>query len=209
MKTLNIPILALVISQLISFNGQSQNAELENDKSFIINYLKETKYAIYKAIEGLPQDEWNYRPKDSGWTIGEIAEHIVEAEKTIYNKLKNNFFIEENKIVSETDSNETDKQILKLTTDRSTKLNAPEAIQPKGRWEAPEDFLIYFDGIRNRTIDFVKGSSGNLRLYSVYFAPLGKNMDGYDWLLIIPSHTQRHLAQIAENMEEYKISYKK
>ena len=193
-----IALLLIIPIQLFS-----QNIEQKKELNYMLNYLLETKYALYKSIEGISLEEWNYTPADGGWTIGEIAEHVLEAEKTIYNKLSNNFFVEENKVVSGGDSEETDKQILKLTTDRSRKLNAPEAIQPKGRWENPEDFLIYFEGIRNRTIDFVKNASGDFRLYAVYFPPLDKNMDGYDWLLIIPSHTTRHLAQIQENKDEY------
>ena len=192
-----------IILLLKLITPQDVIAQQEITENYVLNYLKETKYALYKAIEGLPQEEWNYRPKDSGWTIGEIAEHIVEAEKTIYHKLKYELLTEENKKGVNSNFEEADKEILKLTTDRSRKLNAPEAIQPKGRWETPEDFLVYFEGIRNRTMEFVQNSKVDFRLYSVYFLPLGKDMDGYEWLLIIPSHTQRHLAQIAENREEF------
>jgi hypothetical protein len=50
---------------------------------------------------------------------------------------------------------------------------------------------------RGATLEYVRQATDNLHHH---FAPLGAlgDLDGYQWLLLLASHTERHVAQMDE-----------
>jgi hypothetical protein len=79
--------------------------------------------------------------------------------------------------------------------DRSHKAKAPEPLTPTGRW-TPAEALEHFQKSRGRTIAFLQ-STPDLRAHLVD-SPLGQPLDGYEWLLFISAHSERHTKQILE-----------
>src|SRR5438445_589328 len=49
---------------------------------------------------------------------------------------------------------------------------------------------------RHRAINHLQ-TTPNLRAHAID-TPMGKTLDGYEWILFISAHTERHLAQIKE-----------
>jgi hypothetical protein len=82
-----------------------------------------------------------------------------------------------------------------MIPDRSHKFQAPPPLVPTGKW-TPQETLDHFLKSRAETIEFMKTAT-DLRAH-VADSPLGMPLDGYEWLLFIGAHSERHTKQILE-----------
>jgi hypothetical protein len=82
-------------------------------------------------------------------------------------------------------------------TNRSQKFTAPPQIQPNGRWRSAKELISEFDKEREKTVSYVKTTDVDLR---AHFGenPLFGMIDGYQWIIFLNAHTNRHLLQIEE-----------
>jgi hypothetical protein len=95
-----------------------------------------------------------------------------------------------------------DDKILGVVADRTFSAKAPEPVVPTGKLASPQAALAAFIERRSRTIEFLKNTP-DLRAH-VSDSPLGK-ADGYQMLLFISAHTERHTKQLLEAMADPKF----
>jgi hypothetical protein len=89
-----------------------------------------------------------------------------------------------------------DPEVLKMITDRSRKAQAPEPLQPSGKFTDPAAALQQFEETRRKTVALAS-ENGQLRAHaSPHF--VFKELDAHQWLLYLSGHTMRHTAQILE-----------
>jgi hypothetical protein len=90
-----------------------------------------------------------------------------------------------------------DEIVLKMVPDRTQKRHAPENLKPMNRWPNRDELTKAFEENRKATMDYVKTTTGDLR---DHFAPHGAPglLDGYQWILFISAHSERHTKQIEE-----------
>ncbi len=93
------------------------------------------------------------------------------------------------------DVKKTDEAVLAMVPDRTNKAQAPEPLVPTNRFGSPEGSVKHFVESRAATEDFLKTATG-LRDH-VTDSPLGK-LDGYEFVLFIAAHSERHTKQINE-----------
>jgi hypothetical protein len=91
----------------------------------------------------------------------------------------------------------TDELILEKIPDRSHKVQAPEFLQPTGRFKNREEVTKAFEDARQATIDYVSTTHDDLRDHFGPHPMLG-TMDAYQWILLISAHSERHTKQIEE-----------
>jgi hypothetical protein len=92
----------------------------------------------------------------------------------------------------------TDQEILDKVPDRSgPKFKAPEPIAPKKTFADPEQAVAHFKESREKNIDYVQTTQDDLRDHFLPHPALGP-LDGYQWLLLMSAHTERHTNQILE-----------
>jgi hypothetical protein len=89
-----------------------------------------------------------------------------------------------------------DAKFIAMITDRSKPANAPEMLKPTGKWTAKQALADEFRARRDRNITWIRETQEPLR--STYTKMPAGVVDSYQALLLIPSHTERHLAQINE-----------
>ena len=89
-----------------------------------------------------------------------------------------------------------DEVVLKAIPDRTKKVQAPEPIQPKQRLGSRAQVMAAFTDRRAQTMDYAQKTADDLRS-RVGDSPLGP-LDGYQWLLFVAAHNERHLGQIRE-----------
>ena len=89
-----------------------------------------------------------------------------------------------------------DEFVLEAIPDRSHKVQAPEPLQPNNRFGSPKESLKHFKDSRAKTIAFLKRTK-DLREHAIN-SPLGKELDAYEWVLLIAAHSERHTKQIIE-----------
>ena len=157
-------------------------------------YLEATKKNVLEATKGLSEAQWNFKPAPDRWSVAQVMEHIAAAEdlllKTTKEKVMTGPAGEPGR-----DVKKTDETVLAMVPDRTHKAQAPEALVPSNRFGSPEGSVRHFVESRAETEDFLKSTEG-LRDH-VMDSPLGK-LDGYEFVLFIAAHSERHTKQINE-----------
>lgn len=189
MKKILLLACALVCFSSTSF-GQALTAA---DREKGVKYLEQTRDAVVAATKGLSEAQWKFKAAPDKWSVAETLEHIALGEDYL-------FGFEKSKVMTsppgpaDRDIAKIDALVLAMVPDRSTKRQAPPELVPTGRW-TPEQALDHFLKSRAVTIDYMK-TTADLREH-VADSPLGK-LDGYEWLLFIGAHSERHTKQIME-----------
>ena len=88
-----------------------------------------------------------------------------------------------------------DEAVVTMIPDRIHKVQAQEPVLPRNRFGSPEESLKHFLASRATTERYLQTTAG-LRDH-VMDGPVGK-MDGYEFILFIAAHCERHTKQIEE-----------
>jgi hypothetical protein len=164
------------------------------DKDHALKYLESTKKGVLDATKGLSEAQWNFKPTPERWSVAQVMEHIAAAEDFLMTLTKDNVMKapagEANR-----DVKKADDAVLAMVPDRTTKVQAPEPLVPTNRFGSPEGSIKHFVESRTATEDFLKSTAG-LRDH-VSDSPMGK-LDGYEFVLLIAAHSERHTKQILE-----------
>lgn len=87
-----------------------------------------------------------------------------------------------------------------MIADRSTKVKTGEAFEPSGKYGSYEETLEEFKTKRKEHIDYVKSTKDDLR-NCYQQLPFG-TIDAYQILLFMSGHTERHIKQMEEVMDD-------
>jgi hypothetical protein len=166
--------------------------QAEKDKA--LQYLETSKKGVIEATKGLSEAQWNFKPAPERWSIAQVMEHIAAAEDFIRTMDKEKVMMAPAGDATR-DAKKTDEAVLAMVPDRSNKVQAPEPLQPTNRFGSPDAAIKHFVESRATTEDFLKNTPG-LRAH-VADSPLGK-LDGYEFILLIAAHSERHTKQILE-----------
>jgi hypothetical protein len=164
------------------------------EKEHALQYLESTRKAVLDATKGLSEAQWSFKPGPDRWSVAQVMEHIAASEDFI----RANFL---DKVMTlpagepGRDMKKTDAAVEAMIPDRSQKAKAPEPLVPTNRFGSPEGSLKHFLESRETTEQFLSSTPG-LRDH-VMDGPIGK-MDGYEFILFIAAHSERHVKQIAE-----------
>jgi len=191
MKKVVLPILTLVFLAAVAF-GQTLT---QADRDRGVQYLEQTRDGVVAAVKGLSDTQMKFKPAPDRWSVAETLEHITVAEDFLFQNVTNNI-MKAPAGAPDRDTAKIDAFVLSAIPDRSHKAQAPEPLKPTGRW-TPAETLDHFLQSRARTIAYLQ-STPDLRAHVVNGPPLNQPLDGYDWLLFISAHSERHTKQILE-----------
>jgi hypothetical protein len=164
------------------------------EKEKALQYLESTRKGVMEATKGLSDAQWNFKPGPDRWSIAQVTEHIAAAEDYIRGMVAEKLMSAP--AVPGRDVKKTDDAVLAMIPDRSQKAQAPEPLVPTNRFGSPDGSLKHFLESRSTTEQFLKTTSG-LRDHAVD-SPLGMKLDGYEFVLLIAAHSERHTKQILE-----------
>jgi DinB superfamily len=190
-RTTLIPLVLFVLSALAA-HAQSLT-QADRDKA--MQYLESTRQGVIDATKGLSPAQWNFKSAPDRWSVAECTEHIAAAEDYIRGMIVDKVMKAPPRPAGE-DVPATDAMVLAMIPDRSHKAQAPDPLKPTNRFGSPEGSLKHFLEARTTTEDFLKNTS-DLREHAT-MSPLGKDMDGYEFVLFIAAHSERHTKQILE-----------
>jgi len=166
--------------------------QAEKDKA--LQYLESTKKDVLDAVKGLSDAQWNFKAAPDRWSIAECMEHIAAAEDFIRGNIANG--VMKAPAVPGRDVVQIDTFIIENVPERKTKVQAPEPIKPTNRFGSPQGSIDHFVESRAKTEEFLKDTPG-LRDHAVD-SPAGTKWDGYEFILLIAAHSERHTNQIKE-----------
>jgi hypothetical protein len=185
-----IAFVLLVISTAVSAQEVTQT-----EKERALQYLESTRANLLESTKSLSEAQWNFKPGPDRWSIAQVMEHIAASEDFIRDGL-----LKEKVMISPAgppnrDVKKIDEAVVMMVPDRTHKAQAPGPLVPNNRFGSPEGSLKHFLESRATTEQYLKTTAG-LRDH-VMDGPVGK-MDGYEFVLFIAAHSERHTKQIEE-----------
>ena len=178
--------------------SSSQSTGLtDQERDRAVEYLEQTRKDFLAAVDGLSEEQWKFKPAPERWSIAEAAEHIAHTEGTVWQLVREKMMKSPPTPDRRGETKEKDETILKAVPDRSRKFQAPERLQPTGRWGSKEEVLKAFEEARVAEIAYVQETKEDMRSRFEEH-PFLKTIDAYQWLLLNGAHGKRHTAQILE-----------
>lgn len=166
------------------------------ERSAALGELEASRRRFLASLDGLTDEQWSRHPSPGRWSIAECAEHVTAAELPLAR------FFAVTAVLRPTEGErreirEKDDFVRLLLGDRSRPGESPERIRPRGRFASREETIRAFEERRAANMAYVRETSEPLR---DRFAPhpFAGVIDGYQWLLHLAAHTDRHTAQIEE-----------
>jgi hypothetical protein len=194
MRTKSLAGVLMALLMMAAATAASAQELTQADKDKALQYLESTKKGVFEATKGLSEAQWNFKPARDRWSVAQVTEHIAAAEDFIRGMLKEKVMMSPAGEPGR-DVKKTDAAVLAMVPDRTTKAQAPEPLVPTNRFGSPDGTLKHFLESRATTEDFLKTTT-DLRSH-VMESPLGK-LDGYEFVLFIAAHSERHTKQINE-----------
>jgi hypothetical protein len=153
-----------------------------------------------EILRSCNKEELHFKPEGK-WSILEIAEHILIAERTVNIILYKN--TDSKSIRSENYGYEKLNHI--LVDKRSSKIQAPDSFQPKGKLKSVDEFETALKNMRATLQNNIE--SGKLVVDDRTFKhPVLGEMTVKDWLYFIPLHASRHIDQIRDLLKKIRGS---
>jgi hypothetical protein len=193
-------ILTLVFGLHIFSKGQT-NADqsstsvvwTETDKKYLFDNLNRTKQELIDETKNLKKKQWNFKESPDRWTINQIIEHIDRYELIFLHEIS--VALQMGPIPNFPqhlpDSLFVDQDPKNLKKNNTTDFTKPFTISvPIGNNEGVNN-MIWFNKMRDESIDYLKSTTQNLRLHYINFGP-----DAHQKFMMIFAHTDRHLRQI-------------
>jgi hypothetical protein len=193
MRKLQVAAWMMVLALASGVAARAQElSKAEVDKAQ--QYFESTKKNIQEATRGLSDAQWNFKPAPDRWSVAEVMEHVAAAEDLLRGMVQQQLM----KAPPEPgrDFKKNDDAVMTMVPDRTHKAQAPEPLLPRNRFGSPDGSLRHFLESRTATEEYLKSASG-LRDH-VMDSQLGMKLDGYEFMLLIAAHSERHTKQILE-----------
>src|SRR5260370_7291485 len=58
------------------------------ERAHAIQLLQDSQKEFLASVDGLTDEQWNYKPGLDRWSVGETAEHIVLAERLLFSRVE-------------------------------------------------------------------------------------------------------------------------
>jgi uncharacterized damage-inducible protein DinB len=184
----------LVLSQTATQSAPVTLTPQERDAA--LKQFTATRDNFLKSIAGLSEKQWTFKPASDRWSVAEVAEHITVSETGIFGVVQKS--MESPATPEKRDEVKgKDEMILQRVPDRSHKAQAPEFLRPTGRWATKADLTKAFEDARASNMNYIRTTNDDLRDH-FFDHPVFGTLDGYQWLLLISTHSLRHTEQIEE-----------
>lgn len=196
--TILLSVTCLLVSAAFSQTAQPAAATLSpEEREAALKLFQATQDNFLKSISGLSQKQWLFKPAPDRWSVEEVAEHITLSETTIMGLIQHPLMQSPAAPEKREQVKGKDQLILEKVPDRSHKAQAPEMLRPTGRWATEADLAKAFEDARKANMDYIRTTNDDLRDH-FYDHPAFGTLDGYQWLLLLGTHSARHTAQILE-----------
>lgn len=161
-------------------------------QSEILQILESSRQEFHAAASGVSENHAKTSPGEGRWSVLQCVEHVTFVEERFLTRLE-----QAPRTGAAPANREKEAGLLAQIPDRSTKVQAPEAARPSGRFETFADALEHFHAARSRTVGFAEQHGPALYGIASEHPRFGP-MNGTEMLLIMAGHARRHAAQIRE-----------
>jgi DinB superfamily len=168
----------------------------ENERQDVLDQLVSSEVRLLELVNGLTEEQWNFRERPERWSIAENIEHLIVFEGFIRGAIAKTLEgLAEPEKMAEVGAKEP--LVLGVADGRSNKLIAREVVRPTGRWPDRSDLVPELQKTRAVTVAFAAETKADLRSHFFPHIAFG-DLDCYQWLLVLGQHSARHAFQIEE-----------
>jgi hypothetical protein len=187
-------IIAVALFAMLSTSVARAQTLTAAERDRALQYLETTKKILLDSTSGLSEAQWNFKPTPFRWSAAQVMEHIAASEDTLRGILQQQVL--KAPAAPGRDLKADDEKVLAMVPDRSFKVEAPQMLRPTNRFNSPAEALKHFVESRGKTVELLK-TTPDLREHATDSAVF-KKMDGYQFILLIAAHTERHTKQLNE-----------
>lgn len=189
----------VVVGMLIAGAGVAAQTSPEMrmtdaERAEVIELLLKSEEEMLRAIDGLTDQQWTFKPAPERWSIGEVVEHIVLADALLFDTavkaLDGRMDEAWNATLAKSDV------LRKALPNRSRRVDAPAAIKPQQAMTRAA-LVSRFKEQRAKALAFARETDKPLKAHTAQ-NPFFGSLNAHQWLLYIPLHHVRHNQQIAE-----------
>lgn len=170
-----------------------------DERQKLLSYLDRSQQELEGLLDGVIEQQWDWKAAPDRWSIGEVARHLLISEDYLFDQA---MLAMKNPADPEWQAKTGTKTALleRALPDRTRRVQAPEPLNPLGDEPMPRaQVLASFRQKRARTRQFAETTQLPLRAHLTkglfpFFDPL----NAYQFVLYIPLHMIRHNQQIAE-----------
>lgn len=167
------------------------------EKLEILGVLKSGRDALGRALEGVDDNLAHRKPSSGGWSILDCVEHMIESERYLLLRLQAATLTDQ-----PFEKSRREAKIAALAADRNRRIEAPEPVHPRGRFENLHDALSAFDATRAGVIRWVESCAGDPRRMLTDHPLIEGPVTCSETLIMIAAHPARHAKQISEIREQ-------
>jgi len=193
MKRTSIVSIVLLCAAAPAFSEGLTKEERER----AITDLQATRKLFLDSVAGLSEAQWNFKPAPDVWSVAEVAEHIAVSEDTLLGLVTDRLMQSPAQPEKRSEVKGKDEILWTRVVDRSRKAQAPEVLRPTHRWPNQQALVDHFKESRDHTISYVETTQDALRDHFFDHPAFGP-LDGYQWIVLITTHSHRHTLQIEE-----------
>jgi hypothetical protein len=167
------------------------------ERAKALQYLEEPQEEFLAAIDGVTDAQWRWKPAPERWSVGEVAEHIVTAEGSMWQRIQASLAAPANAAWEAQTKGKTEI-IERVMAPRLGKATAPEPLVPKGDMTQAQVKAKFLEQ-RAVFVKFTRETDAALKEHtSEHPFPMFNPLNAYQWLIYAPLHTMRHDKQIVE-----------
>lgn len=168
----------------------------------LLQRLEAVENELREMVDGLTEAQWTYKPAADRWSVAEVVEHIILAEKSTWETLTTQLREADVSAADRQMAQGVEGQIAATLQDRTQRFPAPPDFEPTGRWGAGADVMGMYAEVRGAMNRFLREADFDLRT-RVALNPITQgDMDAHGWTVIAIEHNARHNQQIKEVMED-------
>lgn len=167
------------------------------ERDLLLELLVSSQQRLIAATVGLGRNQWTFTPEQDRWSIAQCAEHLSLSENALRGIVRTQVLETAARPDDAATARGRDGIVVGAMRDRSQRHKTFDFLVPQAISSCPADFINGFLVKRAETMQYVRECADNLHHHFAPLGPLG-DLDGYQWLLLLASHTDRHVAQMDE-----------
>ncbi len=167
----------------------------DRERETALALLVRSRTAVLKAVEGVTEEQARWKPAPERWSILEYVEHLAVSDDGLVALVKRSLSTAAHPETEE-ERKAREEKIRGTPIPRGAN-RAPEHLKPGARFDSLADAVAAFLAARERTIEFARSTTDDLRSHFTPHPVLGQ-MDGYQWVCGNARHAESHAAHVVE-----------
>ncbi len=184
---------------LLLFSFSADTFKLSDDeRKMAVKHLTETSEHMFKVLKGLNEEQLNFKSEEGAWSIAECVEHLAISENAFGGLIQKTVAAGPNPALKDSVKMK-DEELLGIITNRDHKVKTREPFEPTGKFGSHEATTKAFMDKRSEHIAYIGSTEDDLRNRFSNDLPFG-TIDGFQLVLFMSGHTERHVKQMEEVM---------